>query len=170
MKMAWKEIVKNKVRFLILGSIIFLVSLLTFIISGLANGLSQDNASFITDLPNGTFYMQEEANESFPLSRIDNYTLEQIKQGHPDAVAFSIQMGFLHDESDKQQSVAFVAATDSPLFEQVRHGEIILDQSLAQEGISVGDSLTISQLSGTLEVKGFINQKNIAMHLSHISV
>ena len=30
-----------------------------------------------------------------------------------DAAAFSIQMGFLNDADDKQQSVAFVTSTDS---------------------------------------------------------
>jgi len=54
---AWKEIKKNKVRFIILGSIIFLVSFLTFIISGLSNGLSQDNAALIKDLPDGQFFI-----------------------------------------------------------------------------------------------------------------
>lgn len=41
MNLAWKEMRKNKVRFLIFGSIVFLISFFTFIISGLANGLSQ---------------------------------------------------------------------------------------------------------------------------------
>src|SRR5690625_735288 len=58
--MAWKEIKKSKSRFIILGSIVFLVSLLTLIISGLANGLSQDNASLIKDMPEGTFYMEDD--------------------------------------------------------------------------------------------------------------
>ena len=56
---------------MILGSIIFLVSLLTFIISGLANGLSQDNAALINNLPNGQFYMTKDAEGSYNLSRID---------------------------------------------------------------------------------------------------
>src|SRR5690625_2018150 len=65
MKMAWKEIIKNKSRFIILGSIVFLVSLLTLIISGLSNGLSQDNAALIKDMPEGTFYMNEDADETY---------------------------------------------------------------------------------------------------------
>ena len=72
MNIAFKEMKKNKMRFVILGSIVFLVSLLTFIISGLANGLSQDNAALIKDLPNGQFYMTKDAEETYNLSRIDN--------------------------------------------------------------------------------------------------
>lgn len=159
MNMAWKEIRKNKARFLILGSIVFLVSLLTFIISGLANGLSQDNAALIKDLPNGQFYMNEDANETYNLSRIDENLQDDILKKQNGAVAFSIQMGFLVDASDKQRSVAFVTSTDSNLFQQVNGGEVILDQSLKEEGIKLGDTLTNNQYDGQLVVKGFVDQK-----------
>lgn len=159
MNIAGKEIKKNKVRFLILGSIVFLVSFLTFIISGLANGLSQDNAALIKDLPDGHFYMNEDAEETYNLSKIDSSLQEEILGKHNDAVALSIQMGFLNDETDKQRSVAFVTSTDSSLFKNVKNGEIILDRSLADEGIKVGDTLTNNQYSGEFIVKGFVDQK-----------
>lgn len=159
MNLAWKEIKKNKVRFLILGSIVFLVSLLTFIISGLANGLSQDNAALIKDLPEGQFYMNEDADETYNLSRIDSSIQDEILNNEKDAVAFSIQMGFLNDEDDKQQSVAFVTSTESKLFANVKHEEIILDSSMKDMGIQVGDTLTNNQFSGKFVVKGFVDQK-----------
>lgn len=159
MNLAWKEIKKNKVRFLILGSIVFLVSLLTFMISGLANGLSQDNAALIMDLPEGQFYMQDDANEMYTLSRIDPSVQNHVLNKEKDAVAFSIQLGFLQNKEDQQQSVAFVTSTESSVFEQVKQGELILDRSLQEKGIKVGDSLTNSQLEGSLIVKGFVDQK-----------
>ena len=162
MNIAWKEIKKNKVRFLILGSIIFLVSLLTFIISGLANGLSQDNASLIKDLPEGQFYMNKEGDETYNLSKIDSDIQDEIINKQKDAVAFSIQMGFLNSETDKQHSVAFVTSTDSELFENVEDGEIILDQSMEDKGIKVGDVLTNNQFSGEFKVKGFVDQKKFS--------
>lgn len=162
MNIAWKEIKKNKVRFLILGSIIFLVSLLTFIISGLANGLSQDNASLIKDLPEGQFYMNKEGDETYNLSKIDSDIQDEIINKQKDAVAFSIQMGFLNSETDKQHSVAFVTSTDSELFENVEDGEIILDQSMEDKGIKVGDVLTNNQFSGEFKVKGFVEQKKFS--------
>ncbi|WP_066298355.1 ABC transporter permease [Bacillus sp. FJAT-29937] len=159
MNLAWKEMKKNKVRFLILGSIVFLVSFLTFIISGLANGLSQDNAALIKDLPDGQFYMSIDADETYNLSRIDSRIQDEILNTEKDAVAFSIQMGFLNDKTDKQQGVAFVTSSDSKLFKHVKHGEIILDRSLKDKGIKVGDTLTNNQFSGTFIVKGFVDQK-----------
>ncbi|MCZ2256921.1 ABC transporter permease [Sporosarcina sp. G11-34] len=158
MNIAWKEIKKNKVRFIILGSIIFLVSFLTFIISGLANGLSQDNAALIKDLPDGHFYMEAEANETYNLSRIDENVQDKLLTKEKDAVALSIQMGFVNDADDKQHSLAFVTSTDSNLFENVGKGEIVLDRSLEKDGIKVGDILTNNQFSGEFKVKGFVDQ------------
>lgn len=159
MNLAWKEIKKNKVRFLILGSIVFLVSFLTFIISGLANGLSQDNAALIKDLPQGQFYMNTDADQTYNLSKIESSTQNEILSNEKDAVAFSLQMGFLNDRDNKQQSVAFVTSTDSKLFEKVQHEEVILDSSLKAKGIKVGDTLTNNQFSGKFVVKGFVEQK-----------
>ena len=162
MNIAWKEIKKNKARFLILGSIVFLVSLLTFIISGLANGLSQDNAAFIKDLPDGQFYMTEESDQTYSLSRIDYSTQDKVLSNQKDAVAFSIQMGFVNDTADKQQSVVFVTSTKSELFQNVKKGEIVLDSSMKDKGIKVGDILTNNQYSGSLFVKGFVDQKKFS--------
>lgn len=158
MNLAWKEIKKNKVRFTILGSIVFLVSFLTFIISGLANGLSQDNAALIKNLPEGYFYMEEEADESFNLSLIPATIQESILDEHENAMALSIQMGFLNDSAEKQHSVAFVMSTPTELFVDVAQGEVFLDSSL-KDKIKVGDTLSNIQLKGSLTVKGFIEQE-----------
>lgn len=159
MNIAWKEIKKSKVRFMILGSIVFLVSLLTFIISGLANGLSQDNSALIKNLPDGQFYMNMDAEETYNLSQIDAHKQEKVLSETEDAVALSIQMGFLNDEEDKQRSVAFVTSTDSKLFENVKEGEIVLDHSLKEAGINIGDILKNNQFSGEFIVKGFADQQ-----------
>ncbi|MEH7108731.1 ABC transporter permease [Bacillus sp. JJ1764] len=158
MNIAWKEIKKNKARFLILGSIVFLVSLLTFIISGLANGLSHDSAGLIKDLPDGQFYMTKEANQTYNMSSIDSRVQNQILSKQKNAMAFSIQMGFLDGRDGKQRSVAFVTATKSKWFENVKKGEIVLDSTLKDDGIKIGDTLTNKQYKGKFIVKGFVKQ------------
>ncbi|AGK52853.1 ABC transporter permease [Bacillus sp. 1NLA3E] len=157
MNIAWKEMKKSKARFLILGSIVFLVSLLTFIISGLANGLSLDSAGLIKDLPDGQFYMTKEANQTYSMSRIDHSIQNQILSKQKDAAAFSIQMGFLNDRDGKQRSFAFVTATKSTWFKNVEKGEVVLDKSMEDDGIKIGDSLTNNQYKGKFVVKGFVN-------------
>ena len=162
MNIAWKEMKKNKARFLILGSIVFLVSLLTFIISGLANGLSQDNAALIKDLPEGHFYMTEDSDQNYSFSRIDSNTQDEFLDNQKNAVALSMQMGFVNNAADKQQSVVFVTSTESELFENVKKGEIVLDSTMKDNGVKVGDILTNNQYSGEFTVKGFVDEKKFS--------
>lgn len=155
MNLAWKEMKKSKTKFVILGSIVFLISLLTFIISGLANGLSQDNAALIKNLPDGAIYMETAAEETHALSAIDTETQQPVLSENDGAFAFSIQMGFLLNEQDEQQSVAFVTSTGSAQFPDVAKGEIVLDRSLEEDGIQQGDRFTNSQLDDEFTVAGF---------------
>lgn len=166
MNIAWKEMKKSKAKFMILGSIVFLVSLLTFMISGLANGLSQESAGLIKDLPAGQFYMTKEADQTYSMSRVDRRIQKQILSKEKDATAFSIQMGFLNDGDGKQQSVAFVTATSSKQFKNVEKGEIVLDKSMEDNGIKIGDALTNNQYKGKFVVKGFVKHSKY----SHASV
>src|SRR5699024_7687966 len=162
MNMGWKEIKKNKARFIILGSIVFLVSFLTLIISGLSNGLSQDNAALIKNLPEGTFYLNEDADETYNLYKIDEDVEEKLVEEKEEATPMSIQMGFVDDKEDKQLSVAFVTAKDTDLFPEVKEGEVILDESLKDKGVKVGDIVTNNQLSEDLKVTGFVEQEKFS--------
>src|SRR5699024_11571691 len=101
MKMAWKEMKKYKLRYTILGSIIFLISLLTLSISGLANGLSQDNAALIKNMPEGTFYMEESAEENHSFSALSDEQISNLEAADPDVTLFSIQMGEFNDTGDQ---------------------------------------------------------------------
>lgn len=162
MNMAWKEMIKNKSRFVILGSIVFLVSLLTLIISGLANGLSQDNAALIQDMPEGTFYMETSADETYNMSKLDTALAEKTINENKGATALSIQMGFMENANEDQVSVAFATASNDNVFPEVRNGEVILDESIKDKGIKVGDILTNNQLSKDLTVAGFVEQEKFS--------
>ena len=162
MNMAWKEIIKNKSRFVILGSIVFLVSFLTLIISGLANGLSQDNAALIKDMPEGTFYMETSADETYNMSKIDVDLANKIMDENKGATALSIQMGFMENANEDQVSVAFATASNDFVFPEVKNGEVILDESVKDKGIKVGDVLSNSQLSKDLTVTGFVEQEKFS--------
>src|SRR5699024_11411264 len=87
-------------------------------------------------LPEGHFYMDEDADETYNFSKIDKDTQDEALNDYPDAAAFSIQMGVFEDENDKQQSVAYVASTDSDDFESIDEGNIILDESRSEEHTS----------------------------------
>lgn len=156
MQMAWKEMMKYKLRYFILGSIIFLIALLTMIISGLANGLSADNASLIQNMPEGTYYMEESAEERNDFSNIPEAFSSELDEG----TLFSIQMGELVDENEQPYSVAFVAADNDYYFPDINEGEIILDHSFQEDdNFEIGDVFTTEMWEGELIVAGFAEQE-----------
>src|SRR5699024_5900663 len=162
MNMGWKEIKKNKARFIILGSIVFLVSFLTLIISGLSNGLAQDNAALIKNLTEGTFYLNEDADETYNLSKIEDDVEEKLVEENEDATPMSIQIVFVDDKEDNQLSVAFVTVKHKDLFPEVQEVEVILDESLKDKGVKVGDIVTNNQLSEDLKVTCFVEQEKFS--------
>ncbi|RUS47301.1 FtsX-like permease family protein [Cohnella sp. AR92] len=166
MKLGWQEMKRSKTKFLILGSILFLVSFLAFIVEGLANGLSQDNSALVKNLPNGHFYMSEEADRTYSFSSIKPQAQADALNAHPDAIALSIQMGFLIDASGKQRSFALAATEGAGLLPSVKRGEVVLDRSMEKEGIQVGDRLSNDNYGGALTVVGFADSQKF----SHASV
>ena len=160
--MAWKEMMKYKTRYLILGSIIFLISFLTLIISGLANGLSYHNASLVKNMPEGTYYMESEAEEQYNFSEISDSQRELIENSHNDAVFMSIQMGELEDGDAQKHGITYVAATENDIFPDVEKGEVILDESIKADGIASGDELSTKLYDGRFTVTGFAEQEKFS--------
>src|SRR5699024_1147484 len=48
------------------------------------------------------------------------------------------------------------------IFPDVKDGEVLLDESIQEQGIEVGDKLTSDQLSKDLEVTGFVEQEKFS--------
>lgn len=155
MKMAWKEMKKFKLRYLILGFIVFLISMLTLSISGLANGLSDDNASLIKHMPDGTFYMADDAEDNYSFSTIEDEQVEALQEGNH--TLFSIQMGEINNADDKKFSTAFVASEGGDYFPEVKQGKIILESSFEEEGFEIGDQVTNGLMSEDLTIAGFVD-------------
>src|SRR5699024_12795130 len=166
MKMAWKEMKKYKMRYTILGSIIFLISLLTLSISGLANGLSQDNAALIKNMPEGTFYMEESAEENYSFSSLTDEQMNDVENETTDPVFFSIQMGEFSDSEEQKHSLAYVSSTESDYFPNVESGEIILDQAVPAEALEGGDTIPSELFDNDLKVTVFRAQ--VESRRSHV--
>ncbi|ADH97787.1 FtsX-like permease family protein [Salisediminibacterium selenitireducens] len=157
MGLAFKEIKRSKMKFTILGSIIFLISFLTFIISGLANGLAYDNVSLIKDLPDGTYYMTEEADGNAAMSEIGEDLEASVLADHDGAFTMATQNGALRDEDDVRHNVVFASSSDEERFGALEEGDVLLDESM-KEDVQAGDSLTVDQLDLTLTVAGFLDE------------
>ncbi len=159
MKIAIQEIMKNKLRYTILGTIILLIAFLTLAISGLARGLSYDNAALILDMPTGTFYMDEAAEGQHNFSAISDSQIEALQQTYDNVTFMSIQMGEMKDNNDQAHSVVFVTSSGDEMFPAAKQNEVLLDGSLQGENIQSGDALSTRLISEDLTVAGFTDQQ-----------
>ncbi|WP_340002712.1 ABC transporter permease [Oceanobacillus sp. FSL K6-0127] len=169
MFLAIRELAHAKIRYALIGLIIVLIASLIFIISGLAKGLSADNASAIQNMQADYILMDTDAELEMTKSFISRTDLDNVLQmdGIEQANSLSVRMmNASVNGSDQNEDVAlFVTDGDSMLLPSVRDGspitkedEAIVDASLQREGIEIGDRLVFGEES-ELTVVGFTDNQ-----------
>ncbi|WLV24869.1 ABC transporter permease [Aciduricibacillus chroicocephali] len=163
MFLALKELIYAKTRYLLIGFIIVLVASLIFIISGLAKGLSANNASALEDLPADYIIMDKGADTELAKSTVPKSDIEKLKniKDVQDAAPLSIRMANTTNADDKAVDIAlFVTDKGSMLIPKAVKGsgikntnDIILDETAADDGVKLGDTLKFGDMK--LHVAGF---------------
>lgn len=177
MFLAIRELMHAKFRYILIGVIMVLVAGLIFIISGLAKGLSYDNASSIITMDTDNLVIEEGVENQLTQSSLPVSAKEEITgaNGVKKAVPLAIQMGSLVEKGDDKTTDAtlFMTDMDSLLVPPVSKGkmpsnsnEVLVDDQLEKEGISIGDTITFNGAKQEYSVTGFVaNQR-----YSHTSV
>ena len=163
MFLAVKELVYSKTRYLLIGFIIVLVASLIFIISGLAKGLSANNASSLEDLPADYIVMDKGADTELAKSTVPKSDIEKLQaiKGVKDAAPLSVRMANTTAKDGKAVNIAiFMTDKDSMLIPKPIKGDaiknkhdIILDETAKDDGVKVGDNLDFNDIK--LHVSGF---------------
>ncbi len=163
-----KEIRFYKMRYLLIGFILFFVASLVFIISGLAGGLSSDNASSIQNMDVHAFYLDKGAEGRIDRSRID----VSSNTFSPGIEPLNLQMRSLEKEGTDQTVDITVMAVqpDGFLMPNVTDGEsfksgdasVTADITLQKEGIEIGDRLYDEQFDKVFTVAGFTEQQTFS--------
>lgn len=176
MFLARRELWFSKGRFLLIGSIIVLISWLVFVLSGLGNGLSDLGAAAIRYSDMDIALFEEEAEFSLNKSTLSEdiidevVTLPGVEQVTGVGTSTgSILMGDSDEESGKKTTVYFIGINpDSFLEPDVSLGEgltksnvsqIIVDSSLMDEGYTVGDTVRLSGSGMELLIGGFADNQ-----------
>ncbi len=177
MYLALRELGHAKLRFTMIGVIIMLIAWLVFILSGLANGLSTDNGSSVTNMNADYLSFQDESRlymhrSLLPMEKVSqiqdqknvkdatpigHYTVTVMKKGSKTKIDSTILAidpdGFLSPKTLEGKSL-----------KQAKKNEIVIDKKFKQEGIKVGDTLKVESTTKELKVIGF-TQKNSYNHL-----
>src|SRR5688500_10643435 len=80
MFLALRELQHSRLRYLLLGTIITLIAWLVFILSGLANGLANDNAAAVLHMPTDQFVFQADSRLLLHRSLLPGETVAQARR------------------------------------------------------------------------------------------
>ncbi|WP_338753752.1 ABC transporter permease [Bacillus sp. FJAT-52991] len=160
-----KEMRFFKLKYLLIAFILFFTASLVFIINGLANGLSLDNASSVVNMKADSFYMKTEAEHRLDRSKISETEALQAQKEHG-LEPLGVQMFSLKDRTNnKTIDLTFMGIQeDSALHPKLIEGHtlkkddqlsIVADESLKEEGIKLGDTLYEETSGLTFTVTGF---------------
>lgn len=107
MFVAWRELRFARGRFLLIGSVVALITLLVGFLSGLTGGLAYQNISSVLELPGDRLVLQqpEDSTPSYATSSLDEDTVQAWE--HADGVESATPIGIA-------QSRASATGTDDP--------------------------------------------------------
>lgn len=151
-------------RFVLVGAVIALVALMATLLSGLANGLVDDGISGLRRLPLTHLAFQPGADSTFSRSTLTPENLEPWRD-HRGVDVSPIGVSFLNAQPDRGQAVdfalfgvppdSFLVPAGAAHASLVGRPGLILGDELRDQGIEVGDELTVVGADVRLPVLGF---------------
>lgn len=168
MFLALREFRHAKLRYLLIGFIMVLIAWLVLFVTGLAQGLSSDNASSIQNMKADYLVLQENSDHRINRSVLTEELWNEVRShpGGSDAAQLGVHMSTLTKEgsSTKLDAAFFAIDMESILAPKVVEGSrisntdtdvVMADRSLKDEGYRLGDRI-VDQASGTsFEIAAF---------------
>ncbi|WP_078410785.1 ABC transporter permease [Priestia abyssalis] len=168
MFLAVRELKHAKLRYMLIGFIMILVAWLTFIVSGLANGLAADNASAIENMKGDYVVLQDNAEQKLARSSIPNEKLDEVRRHEGVKEAFPLSqtmMTLSQTGKDKKidvtifgvesKSMIMPDVSEGKLIEKLGENEVIADASLKGDGVVIGDTLENKDTGASMTIVGF---------------
>lgn len=173
MFLALREFKHAKLRFLLISLIMILISFLVLFVSGLAKGLSFDNASSIEGMNSNYIVLQKDAGRQINHSLLTEKQINEIQKYEKDKslASLGVQMTtFLKDGTSKKiDATLFGIDVNGMIAPKVIEGEMINstttnevvgDVSLKDKGIKLGDHIS-DQISGKdFKIIGFTENQS----------
>ncbi len=162
MYLAFKEVVRNRGRFLLVGLVIALITLLVLFIAALGEGLADSNRQYLSRLDADLLVYLEKSDFIIPSSRVDKSTVRVIRrvEGVADAGPIAASnTAILLPEGDVLKVSLIGVESGTPGAPGVIEGEnlsgelaqeVVIDRNVVlRTGIKIGDRITIRSTQGT---------------------
>ena len=197
MFLAWREMLFARTRFLLMGLVLALMSILVVIISGLTAGLVNDGVSGLKAMDAETIAFEEgtKSDSAFTRSIVDLGKVDEVAAA--DGVAEATPMGLTIVNAKNQDGVpvdltlvgvepdSFLAPGSEAAGDEVdgetlpamadpaERGdeptatprEIVVSEPLRDEGLDIGDVVTIERLETPLTIVGFADGQRTFGHV-----
>lgn len=176
MFLALRELKYAKFRFFMIGMILVLISWLVFILSGLGNGLSSLSAAVFKNMDADYVVFEEGARHSMLRSVISENLVKDLKDQKDvlDAAPMGVHTAVVLKEDissdDEKIDVSLIGIHPGTFLEpetiegdvltEGKDHEVIVDASLKDSGIQLGDTLEIEGTTQTIKVVGFVENQS----------
>lgn len=167
MFLAFKEIKKEKTRFLLIIMIFLLISYLVYFLLGLANGLASDNKTAVEQWQADKIVLSKGANDNINSSMIDQDLIEKDLEGKDyELINLSRAVAYINGNESKENTVNIVllgteeGSRARPKLIEGREiendYEVIAASSLRdKEGLGLSDKLKLSMNNAEFTIVGF---------------
>ncbi|MFS0781400.1 ABC transporter permease [Bacillus sp. 1P06AnD] len=166
MFLAIREMKHSKFRYLLIGLIMVLISFLVLFVTGLANGLSADNASALQEMKASHFAVDKNADQRLTRSQISEGQKAKLEKmaGKNNAVPLNVSMTTVTKGSKKMDATFFAIDTNSDLMPKITEGEgitnstkkeVVADASLKESGLRIGDKIKDQRTGKEFMISGF---------------
>lgn len=185
MFLAIRELKHAKWRFTLIGIILVLISWLVFILSGLGNGLSNLSAATFQNMEANYVVFEEGSRHSMSRSVVSQTLVSDLKEHDAveDAspmgsmVAVVLKNGNIADSEKIDVSILGIEpgsflepeVVEGSTLSEANEYEVIVNDSLKDEGIEIGDTLEIEGAVETIKVIGFVKEESFN-HLPSIFI
>lgn len=163
MFLAWKEICREKSRFILIIFVIALVSYLAYFLTGLAYGLASSYTLGIEKWSATGVIIQTDANDVIARSRIVETEVDKISADKKASLGIGSTVVLSKDDNQEKIDVSvFGIHKDTFLMPNVIEGvafdsqnEVVVDDSIKDAGYSIGDVLRLSNVASDYKIVGF---------------
>ncbi|MBP2622587.1 ABC transporter permease [Streptococcus oricebi] len=163
MFLAVKEILYNKGRYRLVVAVVFLISYMIFFLSSLSVGLARLNRLAIDNWQASSVVLSEYANKNLVASSLT----EKDYQAYlgQENIAELGQMAVVANQESKEKKVnaqvfglsweSFIAPKISSGRRAERPGELVVDKSIEQKGLKLGNQIQLNGSKKSYQIVGF---------------
>ena len=177
MFLALRELTFARTRFGLMGAVVALISVLMVLLSGLSSGLVVDGVSGLMRSPIGAVAFAEGTKTDSAFTRSVVTTAERDAWAAQDDVADAELLGLAIVNAKNADGTpvdltlfgvergGFVEPEAAEGRALADEGEVVLSSSAQDEGVALGDVLTLERLGTELEVVGFTSDQRTFGHM-----